>query len=73
MVREAGAGQAAGKKSALRAELHVAEARTAATARACSPKRRRGPGELRIVADPPLIVPIEDLIVPGSEWEDRRS
>ena len=26
-------------------------------------------GELRIVADPPLIVPIEDLIVPGSEWE----
>ena len=27
-------------------------------------------GELRIVADPPLIVPIEDLIVPGSEWEN---
>jgi uncharacterized protein (DUF2252 family) len=25
---------------------------------------------LRIVADPPLIVPIEDLIVPGSHWED---
>jgi uncharacterized protein (DUF2252 family) len=27
-------------------------------------------GELRIVADPPLITPIEDLIVPGTEWED---
>jgi uncharacterized protein (DUF2252 family) len=27
-------------------------------------------GELRIVADPPLIVPIEDLAVPGTEWED---
>ncbi len=27
-------------------------------------------GELRIVADPPLIIPIEDLITPGSEWED---
>ncbi len=27
-------------------------------------------GELRIVADPPLIIPIEDLIMPGSEWED---
>ncbi len=27
-------------------------------------------GELRIVADPPLIIPIEDLIEPGSEWED---
>ena len=26
--------------------------------------------DLRIVADPPLIVPIEDLLVPGSEWED---
>jgi uncharacterized protein (DUF2252 family) len=26
-------------------------------------------GELRIVADPPLIVPVEDLVVPGSEWE----
>ncbi len=27
-------------------------------------------GELRIVADPPLVVPIEDLVRPGSEWED---
>jgi hypothetical protein len=27
-------------------------------------------GELRIVADPPLIVPIEDIVEPGSEWED---
>ena len=27
-------------------------------------------GELRIVADPPLIIPIEDLVMPGSEWED---
>ena len=27
-------------------------------------------GELRIVADPPVIIPIEDLIEPGSEWED---
>ena len=27
-------------------------------------------GELRIAADPPLIVPVEDRIVPGTEWED---
>jgi uncharacterized protein (DUF2252 family) len=27
-------------------------------------------GEPRIVADPPLIIPVEDLIEPGSEWED---
>jgi hypothetical protein len=25
-------------------------------------------GELRIVADPPVIIPIEDLVKPGSEW-----
>ncbi len=25
--------------------------------------------DLRIVADPPLIVPIEDLVEPGSAWE----
>ena len=41
------------------------------TARGCSPG---GPdevdGELRIVADPPLIIPIEDLVTPGSEWEN---
>jgi Uncharacterized protein conserved in bacteria (DUF2252). len=27
-------------------------------------------GELRIVADPPVIVPIEDISRPGSEWEN---
>jgi len=27
-------------------------------------------GELRIVADPPLIIPIEDIVEQGSEWED---
>ena len=43
------------------------------TAPACSPSRvGEVNGELRIVADPPLIVPIEDLVVPGSGWEDPR-
>jgi uncharacterized protein (DUF2252 family) len=27
-------------------------------------------GELRIAADPPVVIPIEDLVTPGSEWED---
>ena len=31
---------------------------------------KRECGELRIVADPPLIVPIEDLAEAGSQWED---
>ncbi|MGA8725329.1 MAG: DUF2252 domain-containing protein [Acidimicrobiales bacterium] len=29
--------------------------------------------DLRIVADPPLIVPIEDLIEPGSSWEQSET
>jgi uncharacterized protein (DUF2252 family) len=27
-------------------------------------------GEMRIAADPPVIIPIEDLITPGSGWDD---
>jgi uncharacterized protein (DUF2252 family) len=27
-------------------------------------------GELRIVSDPPVIIPIEEMIEPGSEWAD---
>ena len=39
--------------------------------RGCSPSGpTRSSGELRIVADPPLIIPIEDLVQPGTEWEN---
>jgi hypothetical protein len=47
-----------------------------ARARARRPNRhdrsrlRGGAGELRIVADPPVIIPIEDIIPAGSEWEN---
>ena len=41
------------------------------TAPGCSPNgAAEVEGELRIAADPPVIVPIEDLIVPGVQWED---
>ena len=32
-------------------------------------------GDLRILPEPPLIVPLEELVAPGPEWEDseRRS
>src|SRR5690242_16593925 len=58
------------KKSARRAEKHVAKAYTRDSAQVLA--RRAGPvdGGLRIVADPPRITPIEDLIVPGTKWAD---
>jgi uncharacterized protein (DUF2252 family) len=59
-----------GKKEARRAERFVAKAYTRDSTRVFAKRASEFGGELRIVPDPPLIVPIEDLIVPGSEWED---
>ena len=58
------------KKSARRAKKHVANAYAHDSARVFAKRAAEVDGELRIAADPPVIVPIEDLIVPGSEWED---
>ena len=48
----------------------VAKARTRDSTRVFAKRADEIDGELRIVADPPVIIPIEDLIKPGSEWED---
>ena len=58
------------KKSARRAEKHVAKAYTRDSTRVFAKRTAEVGSELRIVADPPVIVPIEDLSVPGSQWED---
>ena len=58
------------KKEARRAKRHVAEAYTHDSTRVYAKRASQFGGELRIVPDPPLIVPVEDLIVPGSEWQD---
>ena len=58
------------RKEARRAEKHVAQAYANDSARVFTKRAGEVDGELRIVGDPPLIVPIEDLIVPGSGWED---
>ena len=47
----------------------VAKARTRDSVRVVTRRVDRVDGDLRIVAEPPLIVPIEDLVVPGTEWE----
>jgi uncharacterized protein (DUF2252 family) len=58
------------KKSARRAEKHVAEAYANDSTRVFAKRAAEVDGEPRIVADPPLIVPVEDLALPGTEWED---
>jgi uncharacterized protein (DUF2252 family) len=58
------------RKSARRAAKHVAKAYTRDSTRVFARRAGEIGGELRIAADPPLITPIEDLIVPGSEWAD---
>jgi uncharacterized protein (DUF2252 family) len=58
------------KKEARRAEKHVAQAYGNDSTRVFAKRTAEVGGELRIVAEPPLIVPLEDLAVPGTEWED---
>jgi uncharacterized protein (DUF2252 family) len=58
------------EKEARRARRHVEEAYTRDSTRVLAKRTEAVGGEPRIVADPPLIVPLEDLMVPGSEWED---
>ena len=48
----------------------IAKARTRDSTRVFTRRADEIDGELRIVADPPVIIPIEDLVRPGSEWED---
>jgi uncharacterized protein (DUF2252 family) len=59
-----------GKDEARVTQDMVAKARTRDSTRVFAKRADQIDGELRIVADPPLIIPIEDLIVPGSEWEN---
>ncbi len=58
------------KKESRRAEKDVAKAYANDSTRVFAKRAGQVGGELRIAADPPLIVPVEDLIAPGSEWED---
>ena len=48
----------------------MAQAQTRDSIRVFAKRTGEVNGELRIVPDPPLVVPIEDLVVPGTEWED---
>jgi uncharacterized protein (DUF2252 family) len=58
------------KKEARAFKRDVKQAHSRDSTRVFARRAEEVEGELRIVADPPIIIPIEDLIVPGSEWED---
>jgi uncharacterized protein (DUF2252 family) len=58
------------KAEALAFERDVNKAHTRDNTRVFTKRAAEVDGELRIVADPPLIIPIEDIVTPGSEWED---
>jgi hypothetical protein len=58
------------KVEALAFERDVGKAYTRDNTRVLTKRAAEVDGELRIAADPPVIIPIEDLVTPGSEWED---
>jgi uncharacterized protein (DUF2252 family) len=58
------------KKEGRAFERDVQDAHTRDSIRVLAKRAQEVDGERRIVADPPLIIPIEDIIVPGSEWEN---
>ena len=70
MVRKQVRVKEVGKGEGAAVEGMVAKARTRDSTRVFAKRADQIDGELRIVADPPVIIPIEDLIQPGSEWEN---
>ena len=71
LVREERRSNRLGKVEVQAAERRLAEARTRDSVRVFAKRTAQVGDELRFVADPPLIVPIEDLMAAGSEWEQQ--
>jgi uncharacterized protein (DUF2252 family) len=59
-----------GKKEAKQAALDIAKARTRDSVRVFAKRTGEVAGELRIVRDPPLIMPIEDLVLSATARAD---
>ena len=70
LVRKAVRVKRVSKKEARSFERDVKRAHSRDSTRVFAKRADEVEGELRIVADPPIIIPIEDIIIPGSEWED---
>ena len=61
------------KKEARAAKAVVDKALTRDSERVFTKRAGKVDGELRIVADPPVIVPVEDFVTEGSAWEDSEA
>jgi len=59
-----------GKKEAKEAGQDIERARSRDSSRVLSKRATEVDGELHIVPDPPLIIPIEDLVLPGTAREN---
>jgi uncharacterized protein (DUF2252 family) len=70
LVRQEVAVKRVSKREARAQEEMVAKARSRDSTRVLAKRAGIVDGELRIVADPPIIVPIEELARPGTTWED---
>jgi uncharacterized protein (DUF2252 family) len=70
LVRQEVAVKRVSKREARAQEDMVAKARSRDSTRVLARRADVIDGDLRIVADPPIIVPIEDLARPGTPWED---
>ena len=71
MVRKEVAGKRLDKRGVRAHEDMVAKARVRDSTRVLAKRTGTVDGELRIVADPPIIVPVEDLVLPGGDqWVD---
>jgi uncharacterized protein (DUF2252 family) len=70
MVRKEVAVKRIGKRVARAHEDMVAKARSRDSTRVLAKRVDSVDGELRIVADPPVIVPIEDFMLDGTPWSD---
>jgi uncharacterized protein (DUF2252 family) len=70
LVRREVAVKRVSKREARAQEDMVAKARSRDSTRVLARRAEVIDGGLRIVADPPTIVPIEDLALPGTAWED---
>jgi uncharacterized protein (DUF2252 family) len=69
LIRQTGGKQRAAKAEQRRAQRNIAQARTRDSARVFAKRTEEAGGEPRIVAQEPLITPVEELVEAGSEWE----
>jgi uncharacterized protein (DUF2252 family) len=70
LVRQEVAVKRVSRREARAHEDMVAKARSRDSTRVLARRADIIAGELRIVADPPIIVPVEELARPGTDWED---